>query len=68
MSPRGGKRPGAGRPRTGRKVRTMSFTANEDERKAIEKHARKHSVSVSMVIRSAVRWFFGFETDDEADV
>jgi hypothetical protein len=43
----------------------MSFVANEEESAAVEKHAKKHKVSLSTVIRSAVRWFFKLE-DDEA--
>ena len=48
----------------------MSFVANEEERDAVERYSRKKDVSLSMVIRSAVRWFFNLEDDGdrEADV
>ena len=39
----------------------MSFVANNEERDAVLQHVRKNGISISMSIRSAVRWYFRLE-------
>lgn len=59
---RGGARPGAGRPATGKTTTQVCFTAWQDEVEAIDNHVAKHNLkSRSVVVKVAVRDWFGLE-------
>lgn len=53
--PRGGKRPGAGRPRTGKRTVQLGFCGSLEDRDSLDRIAEKRGVSRSSLIRQAVR-------------
>jgi len=57
----GGKRKGAGRPRTGRTTAGRCFTANKEEDAAIIARAKRDGISIGQVIKRAVRRDLGLK-------
>ena len=58
----GGRRKGAGRPKTGRNTVSRCYTASlKDEDPALVDYANEHGISIDATIKVAVRAFFGLK-------
>ena len=59
--PRGGARPGAGRPRQGETKQTLSLRVYEATRRRLEAYAEREGVSLSEAVADAVELLPGGE-------
>lgn len=50
MNNHGGKRPGSGRPRTGKNTKQICLTLTKDQAKKLEEKAAMYNISISKLI------------------